>query len=119
MKHAFKGCRCSILTSLKNFEKRRHNLEYPILEKLDYCLLTQCKQKIKVFGLFLTMKPITKGYKTHLNLPVPIPDEEKKTELNVYFHSSLRYLKRFYKELKSLHKTFSGTTKKCKNKHLP
>ena len=65
------------------------------------------------------MKPITKGYKTHLNLPVTIPDEEKKTELNVYFHSSLRCLKRFYKGLKSLHKTFSGATKKCENKHLP
>ena len=31
------------------------------------------------------MKPITKGYKTHLNLPVPIPDEEKKNWVKCLF----------------------------------
>ena len=32
-----------------------------------------------------------------LNLPVPIPDEEKKIKLNFYFHTSLWCLKRFMK----------------------
>ena len=50
-----------------------------------------------------------------LTLPVPIPYEEKKIN---YFRFSLRCLKRFYERLKALHKTFKGTTKKCKNKDL-
>ena len=53
-----------------------------------------------------------------LTVSVPIPDEEKKNELNFYFHTSLWYLKRFYEGLKSLDKTFRGTTKKCENKNL-
>ena len=36
----------------------------------------------------------------------PIPDEEKKIKLNFYFYTSLWCLKRFYKGLKGLHKTF-------------
>ena len=42
-------------------------------------------------------------------------------KLNLYFHTSLWWLKRFYeglKDLKGLHKTFWGTTKKCENKNL-
>ena len=50
-----------------------------------------------------------------LTLPVTIPYEEKKIN---YFRFSLRCLKRFYERLKALHKTFKGTTKKCKNKDL-
>ena len=38
----------------------------------------------------------------------PIPDEEKKIKLNIYFHTSLWWL----------HKTFWGTIKKCENKNL-
>ena len=54
----------------------------------------------------------------HLTLPVPIPDKERKLTLNVYFHTSLWCLKRFYGVLKGLHKTFWGTTKKRQNKYL-
>ena len=43
---------------------------------------------------------------------------QEKVNLNFYFHTSLRYLKkvlwRFYR--KDLHKTFWRTTKKCENK---
>ena len=38
--------------------------------------------------------------------------------LNFYFHTSLRCLKRFYEDLKGPLKTFCGTTKKCENKNL-
>ena len=41
---------------------------------------------------------------------------EIKIKLNFYFHTSLWCLKRFYEGIKP--KTFSGTTKKCENKHL-
>ena len=53
-----------------------------------------------------------------LTLLVPIPDEKKKIKINFYFHTSLWSLKRFYKGLKSLYKTFSGATRKCENKNL-
>ena len=36
---------------------------------------------------------------SNLTLPVPIPEEEKEIKLNFYFHTSLRYLKRFYEGL--------------------
>ena len=41
-----------------------------------------------------------------------------KTNLNCYFHTSLRCLKRFYEDLKGLHKTFWGTITKFENKNL-
>ena len=53
-----------------------------------------------------------------LTLPVPISDKEKRIKVNFYFHASLWYLKRFYEDIKDLHKTFWGTTKKCENKNL-
>ena len=57
-----------------------------------------------------------------LTLPVPCISgscTEIKMKLNFYFHTSLWCLKRFYEGLnKGLHKTFSGTTKQCKNKNL-
>ena len=37
---------------------------------------------------------------------VPIPDEKKKIKLDIYLHTSLWCLKRFYEGLKGLHKTF-------------
>ena len=43
---------------------------------------------------------------------------EIKINLNFYFYTSLWCLKRFYEGLKGLHKTFWGSTKKCKNKNL-
>ena len=43
---------------------------------------------------------------------------EIKIKLNLYFHTSLWCLKRFYEGLKGLHETFWGTTKKCENKNL-
>ena len=46
------------------------------------------------------------------------PGRTEKNKLNSYFHASLLYLKRFYECLKGLHKTFWGTTKKCKSKNL-
>ena len=41
-----------------------------------------------------------------------------KINLNVYFHTSLWCLKRFYEDLKGLHETFWGTAKKCENKNF-
>ena len=41
-----------------------------------------------------------------------------KINLNSYFHLSLWCRKRFFEDLKGVHKTFSGTTKKCENKNL-
>ena len=35
----------------------------------------------------------------NLTLPAPIPDKEKKINLNFYFHTSLWCLKRFYESL--------------------
>ena len=43
---------------------------------------------------------------------------EIKIKLNFYFHNSLWCLKSFYEDLKGLHKTFWGTTKKCENTNL-
>ena len=54
--------------------------------------------------------------KNRLTLNVPIP--KKRKNLNFYFHTSLWCLKRFYEGLKSLHKTFWGTTKKCEIRNL-
>ena len=53
-----------------------------------------------------------------LTLPVPITDEGEKINLNIYFHSSLWCLKRFYEGLKGFQKTFWGNTKKSENKNL-
>ena len=56
-----------------------------------------------------------------LTLPAPSISEKCikiKIDINFYFHTSLRCLKRFYEDLKDLHKTFWGTTKKYKNKNL-
>ena len=46
------------------------------------------------------------------------PDLERKEKMNLnfYFRTFLWYLKRFYKGLRDLHKSFRGTTKKCENK---
>ena len=41
-----------------------------------------------------------------------------KINLIFYFHTSLWWLKRFYEDLKDVHKTFWGTIKKCENKNL-
>ena len=41
-----------------------------------------------------------------------------KTTLSFYFQSSLRYLKRFYENLRGLRETFWGTTKKFENRNL-
>ena len=49
---------------------------------------------------------------------VPIPDEKKKIKLDIYLHTSLWCLKRFYEGLQGLHKTFWGTRKKCENKNI-
>ena len=48
----------------------------------------------------------------------PNPGRREKIKLNFYFHISLWCLKRFYKGLKGLHKTFWGITKTCENKNL-
>ena len=46
------------------------------------------------------------------------PGQSDKINLNFYFHTFWSCFKRFYKGLKGLYKTFSGTTKKCENKKL-
>ena len=50
-----------------------------------------------------------------INLSRPDPRRGEKFNLNFYFHTSLRFLKRFYEGLKDLHKTFGGNTKNCEN----
>ena len=58
---------------------------------------------------------------TFLTLLVPCISESlywNKIKLNLYFRTSFCCLKRFYEGLQGLHKTFYGTTKKCKNKYL-
>ena len=52
------------------------------------------------------------------NLSCPSPPRRKKINLNLYFHTSLWCVKRFYEGLKGLHKTVWGITKKCENKNL-
>ena len=52
-----------------------------------------------------------------LTLPAPILDE-KKININSYFHTSLGCFKRFSEGLKGLHKTFRDTTKKSEDKNL-
>ena len=47
----------------------------------------------------------------------PAPGQREKVNLNFYFYTSSWCLKRFYEGLKGLHKTFSGTTKKCENEN--
>ena len=46
------------------------------------------------------------------------PGRREKINLKFYYHTSLWYLKMFYEGLKSLHKTFWGTTKKWENENL-
>ena len=46
----------------------------------------------------------------------PNTGRREKINLNVYFHTSLWCLKRFYEGLKGLYQTFWCTTKKCENK---
>ena len=59
-----------------------------------------------------------------LTLQIPINPSRpnlgwrEKINLIFYFYTSLWYLKKFYEGVKGLHKTFWGTTKKCKNKNL-
>ena len=55
------------------------------------------------------------------SLPIPCIFKsciEIKIKLNFYFYTSFWGLKRFYKGLKRLRKTFWDTTKKCENKNL-
>ena len=59
--------------------------------------------------------------KLDLTLNVPCISEsciEIKIKLNLYFHTFLWCLKRFYEDLKGPYKTFWGTAKKCEDKHL-
>ena len=48
----------------------------------------------------------------------PNPGRREKINWNFYFQTLLWCLKRVYKGLKGLYKTFWSTTKKCKNKNL-
>ena len=57
-------------------------------------------------------------YLASIFLTIPVPTRREKINLNFYFQTSLWCLKRFYKSLTGLHKTFWGTTKKCENKNL-
>ena len=59
--------------------------------------------------------------KNLLTLPARCISESSikiKLNLNCYFHTSLWCLKRFYEDLKGLHKTFWGTSKKYENKNF-
>ena len=46
----------------------------------------------------------------------PNPERREKNKLNLYFHTSLWCLRRFYEGLKGLDKSFWDTTKNCENK---
>ena len=79
----------------------------------------------KILRIIFQFKYVTySSYKTFwltLTLPAPYISEsctEMKINVNFCFHTSLWCLKRFYEGLKGLLKTFSGSTKKCKNKNL-
>ena len=49
-----------------------------------------------------------------INPSRPNPGPREKINLNFYFHTSLRYLKRLYEGLKGFHKTFRDTMKALK-----
>ena len=53
-----------------------------------------------------SMKSSINSHSSLLTLLAPIPDKEKKVNLNFYFHISLWCLRRFYDGLLGLHKTF-------------
>ena len=70
-------------------------------------------------GTFYDQRASQSNYKkVKINPWRPNPGLKEKINLNVYFHTSLWCLKRFYEGLKGLHKTFWDTTKKCENKNL-
>ena len=97
--------------TLMSGAKEVHMTSVPILHSLQTAKKTQC---------FLDSgQKWVKRYSCLdiLTLPVPIPDKEK-INLNFYFRTSLWYLKRFYEDLKDLHKGLWGTTKNCENKNL-
>ena len=48
----------------------------------------------------------------YINRKTERMNEEKKIKLNVYFHNSLRCLKRFYEDRKGLHKNLLRNHKK-------
>ena len=58
-----------------------------------------------------TKHRLSSAHKLFLNPSRPNPGRREKYNLNFYFHNSLWCLKRFYEDLKGLHKTFLGTTK--------
>ena len=79
-------------------------------------LIFTCTKKIVTALHIWRKKP---PYTNHtLKLSRPSPGRGEKINLNSYFHTCLRCLKKLYEGLKSFHKTFWGTTKKCENSDL-
>ena len=92
---------------------------------LSYYLLSTCHKVpwVSFFNVSLYDVPCASFYVLRvsnfvLTFSFSIPDEEKKTKLNFYFHTFLGCHRRFYEDLKSLHKSLWGTTKKCEDKNL-
>ena len=76
---------------------------------LDMCFWNYCRNSTEQNRLLLTAK----HKPSRCN-----PGRREKINLNLYCHISLWCLKRFYEVLKSLHKTFRGTTKNCEDIYL-
>ena len=69
------------------------------------------KINVKYYQVIKNSSRVNPSRPVHLKIDIKI-----KINLNFYFHTSLWCLKRFYKGVKSLRKTFWGNAKKCENK---
>ena len=56
--------------------------------------------------------------RSYLNPSRPNPRQRERINLNFYIYTTLWCLQRFYEDIKRLHKTFRGTSRKCENKNL-
>ena len=79
---------------------RKNKAKYMSERSMTVFVLRQCHPKL--FSLTFPAPYILEGC-SKINV-----------SLNLYFHTSLWFLKRFYEGLSGLHKTFWGTTRNCK-----
>ena len=108
---------CSKLT-IKTPERRHWRIDFEQVSQISwfYCWLTASKCWLDYHYEVMLKRP---KLALPLTLSISCISEsyiEIQIKLNFYFHTSLWCLKRFYEGIKP--KTFSGTTKKCENKHL-
>ena len=83
----------------RNFLKRNFTnisgLLLVVLAFRRFSIISSCNEDIS--GIFCSVTYVF--FCCSLILPVPILDEEKKINLNLYFHTSLWFLKMFYEGL--------------------